>query len=174
MSIQGIDYGLGKTNVGESGLRYGVIPFHDVLQAWVDSSSPVEEEDCYCPKCGENLPLELIRRYSEMYCPKCGALSEDYDFYPDPTQDKYEDDGYFCHHSRDDSDIWIEKSPFYTYAKFCSPCAPGACFLRNPLEPDASLEKCYCFGHDWFENTKAPYRVFRVDNDEEVFSDNSI
>lgn len=86
-----------------------------------------------------------------------------------------------------DGDIWVFKSPFYTYAQFCSPCAPGACHLGHPLdvkiqagiasvaasegaayETFVDSNKCYCLGHDWFEDGKAPYRMWRVDNNEEV------
>lgn len=85
------------------------------------------------------------------------------------------------------NDLWVIKSQFYTYAQFCSPCAPGACHLANPLsvkiqagiasiadtndgdgETFVNSNKCYCLPHDWFEGGKAPYRVFRVDNNEEV------
>lgn len=80
-----------------------------------------------------------------------------------------------------DGDVWVFKSPFYTYAQFCSPCAPGACHLNNPLElpliprneppthhTQYPSNKCYCLPHDWFEGGKAPYRMWRVDNNEEV------
>ncbi len=67
--------------------------------------------------------------------------------------------------SGDDSDIFILKSPYYTRAQFCSPCAPGACYLTNPCEDG---ERAYCFGHDWFDDGKAPYPVFLVADDSEV------
>jgi len=88
--------------------------------------------------------------------------------------------------SADSTDIWVMKSPFYTYGQFCSPCAPGAINLDNPLDyikeylyglelnwyADENLpqnNKAYCFDSSWFDDGKAPYRVFRVDNNEEVF-----
>lgn len=30
--------------------------------------------------------------------------------------------------------------------------------------------KAYCLGHEWFESGKAPYRVFRVSDNSEVFA----
>jgi hypothetical protein len=55
----------------------------------------------------------------------------------------------------------VVKSPFYTYAQFCSPCVPGAGNLDNPM---AEGVKTYCLGHDWFEGGVAPYPVWRVDD----------
>lgn len=94
-----------------------------------------------------------------------------------------EADGYRLQ-TDDSNDLWVFKSPFYTYAQFCSPCAPGACHLEHPLnvkiqagiasvthdgtETFVAANKCYCLGHDWLEDGKAPYRLFRVDNNEEV------
>jgi hypothetical protein len=81
------------------------------------------------------------------------------------------DDGSYKASCEPCGDIFVMKSPYFTYAQFCSPCAPGACHLMNPLdtvcfvledsEPIAD-NKCYCFGHDWFDDNKAPYQVFSV------------
>ena len=60
----------------------------------------------------------------------------------------------------DDPDIFITRSPFYTLCTFCSPCAPGAGYLLSP-----GNVKAYCFSHDWWENGKAPYSVYRVADD---------
>ncbi len=79
-------------------------------------------------------------------------------------------------------DVFVSKSPYYTYAQFCSPCVPGAGNLGNAYEglevgPDgypafgetfaffaeaAGFPKVLCLGHDFFEGEKAPYRVFDV------------
>ena len=38
----GIDYGNRKTNIDlETGIRFGVIPMHEVTQAWCDDAEPV-------------------------------------------------------------------------------------------------------------------------------------
>ena len=60
----------------------------------------------------------------------------------------------------DDPDIFITRSPYYTLCAFCSPCAPGAGYLLSP-----GNVKAYCFSHDWWENGKAPYSVYRVADD---------
>ena len=140
----GIDYGYGLTNIDhENGIRYGVIPSGDVLQAWADDSEYVypepesEDED-----------------------------DNDPDLCAEPIGFRYESGDYKAHQSGDDTDIFITKSPYYTFARFCSPCAPGAGHLRN-YDPDGV--KTYCFGADWFEDGECPYPVYRVDNDECVY-----
>ena len=62
-------------------------------------------------------------------------------------------------------DIFITKSPYYTTCTFCSPCAPNAGDLSHPVDGGV---KAYCFGHDWFEEGKAPYPVFSVKTGEEI------
>ena len=50
----GVDYGLGRTNINhETGIRYGVISQHDVMQAWCDSAEP-DYGTPTCPKCGND------------------------------------------------------------------------------------------------------------------------
>ena len=45
----------------------------------------------------------------------------------------YNEDGYKSFQAVDDSDIVIEKSPYYTYAIFASPCFPGGGCLDTPF-----------------------------------------
>ena len=78
---------------------------------------------------------------------------------------------YTAYQSQDDPDIFIIKSPYFTYAQYCSPCAPGAVYLMNPLSEKIDQNKGYCFGHDWFESGKAPYPVYDVKTGIEVKSD---
>lgn len=116
------------------------------------------------------------------------------DMYPEsPIAYTYNDDGYICTQDGDDTDIFVIKSPYYTYAALCSPCAPGAGYLMNWLPisekikeaalasaifqdlPDgykswidyhmnqSDFPRVYCFGHDWFESGKAPYPVFSIE-----------
>jgi len=144
----GINYAGHNSTVNRdnaANIRYGIIPQHDVLQAWCDSSEPVyppadfnddenddeNDSDCdYCEPIGHGLKADGYRAF-------CG----------------------------EDGDIFITKAPYFTYAQFCSPCAPGACHLRNPLPPFTASDdnKAYCFGHDWFEDDAAPYPVFSVE-----------
>lgn len=83
------------------------------------------------------------------------------------------------------SDVFVSKSPYFTYAQFCSPCVPGAGNLDHPFPQNdpgvldiarskefgpsyrfcaeaAGMPKVFCLGHDFFENEDAPYPVFNV------------
>ena len=133
----GIDYGRGITNIDtKTGIRYGVISMNEVTQAWCDSSE------------GVYLPIEVEENESV-----------------DPIAHQVDDGEYFATQDYDDTDIFIERSPFFTECGFCSPCAPGAGYLMTRADDC----KAYCFSHDWFESGKAPYRVFKVSDGSEVF-----
>ncbi len=178
---RGIDYGMGLTNIDvETGIRYGVIPVVDIGQAWYDSSEPDYGEPT-CPECG-NPATELSDGWPEEYFGDGDFENEGDDyvcldcrrsFYADgafelmiPLSWSVYDGEYTAVQGGDDTDVFIIKSPYYTRAEFCSPCAPGACYLRNFYSDG---EKAYCFGHDWFEDGIAPYPVYRVEDDSEVF-----
>ena len=182
----GIDYSLGRANVdGETGIHYGVLHHGEVGEFWYEDSQALYEY--YCP-CGYNLGQE----YPDGHCPECDRKIEEDDFEEmEPLAFYYEDgDSFYAEQGYDDPDIMILKSPYFTYAQFCSPCAPGAVYLRNSFEnrwtnsgtgrsgvnsaedyPEdykvkaemAGFPKGYCFGHDWFVSGKAPYPVFSVE-----------
>lgn len=162
----GIDYSLGKSNFDpETGIHFGVIHQNEVLQAWADSSEPEYGEITQeCPNCKNIFTSEE----SNCSCPKCG---EDFNCERnddiEPAGYTLNDDEYKAF-SDDTGDIMIIKSPYYTYAQFCSPCAPGAGYLMNPVENGV---KSYCVGHDWFEDGKAPYPVYSVATGELVTAD---
>ena len=139
MTYVGIDYGLGRSNVDlANGIRYGVISQNSVSQAWCDSAEAQYPE----PELDENgEPIE--------------------DDFCEPIGWNYSDDGYELTDCLD-NDIFVLKSPYYTFAQFCSPCVPGAGNLDNAM-PDGV--KTYCLGHDWFEEGKAPYPVYSVETD---------
>jgi hypothetical protein len=168
----GIDYGLGRTNIGANGIRFGVIPMNEVCQAWSDSSEPQYGEPT-CPKCGnEARPAkgEYARfehakhECSDYVCHSCKyVFGSESAFGDEPQEFTYEAQGYALRQGQDDSDIWVMRSPYFTYAQFCSPCAPGACYLLNPLDEPSEANKCFCLGHDWFEGNKAPYPVMSVE-----------
>jgi hypothetical protein len=173
----GIDYGMGQTNINhETGIRYGVIPMHDI--PWWNEEAESNYGEPSCPKCSN--PAQDIDKAPENYgelsdwedngndycCLDCKYTFESWEAFGDEPLSWFVDNGeYLAEQTRDDSDIFVFKSPYYTRAQFCSPCAPGACYLLNP-EPDGA--KAYCFGHDWFDGGKAPYPVYRVDDDTEV------
>ena len=196
----GIDYGRGKANVADNGIRYGVIPQNDVLQAWADSSeadygSP--DESCPCPECGHDDGVIPADWGDPLQCSECGA---EYDCeLPDCAEPLawILDDGEYKAQGGE-VDIFVLKSPYFTFAQFCSPCAPGACYLRNPfslgsakLDQNAlkaphpqhfntyanwalmsGFERCYCFGEDWFdaEYSPCPYPIFSVETGELVYT----
>jgi hypothetical protein len=113
-----------------------------------------------------------------------------WDYVEQGFNDRYESDGRSWLWEKDgyalenclQSDVCVLKSPYFTYAQFCSPCVPGACNLDNPFEglavpsgrhasfaedygaeaEAAGFARCYCLGHDMFEGEKAPYEVFSV------------
>ena len=216
----GIDYGMGTTNIDKkTGIRYGVIPQNDVLEAWGEASEP----DYGPPTCGEcgneavsidEVPFDLddcetlrqdgdFRKHDVLAIPKeyqeaCGGNEEWHDEGGNhaclscarsfDSQDAYGeeplsftlDDGEYLAEGDSDGDIFIMKSPYYTFGPFCSPCAPGAVYIRGGSEKGA---KAYCFAPDWFdplgdddvtgeycgEKTSCPYPVYRVADGECVF-----
>ena len=143
----GIDYGRGVVNINEAtGIRCGVISMGDILQAWADSSEPVYP--CANPLC----TCEELRKIERdcYFCEPCGY--------------EYEGQGYAMQDCLD-SDVMVIESPFYTYARFCSPCAPGAGDLNNY---DRNGVKTYCLDGSWFDSGVAPYPVYSVETDMEV------
>ncbi len=176
---RGIDYGLGQTNIDKAnGIRYGVISSHDVSQAWADSSE-ADYGDACCPKCGnyayaidapEVPDIDEEENWTDegrdYACTECRYSFDASEAYGDEPLGFTLDDGeYKASQSGDDNDIFIMDSPYYTRASFCSPCAPGACYLTSPCDDG---EKAYCFGHEWFDDGIAPYPVYRVSDDKQL------
>jgi hypothetical protein len=93
-------------------------------------------------------------------CDSCGVLFDGEDAYGEEAIGHTLDDGEYKATVGQDGDLFVLSSPYYTHARFCSPCAPGACYLTNPT--DKSGPRAYCLGHEWFENGKAPYPIFRI------------
>ena len=116
---------------------------HDVLQTWCDSS----EAFYPCHDC------EFEQGDDDCSMAEC-----------EPSSWFYNEYGYMAELCFYGAEIMIMKSPFYAYGSFCSPCVPGAIDFNSPGDDG----KAYCFGHDWFEGGKAPYRVFSVATGKEV------
>ena len=156
----GIDYGMGLSNIDkDTGIRYGVISIYEVTQTWADSSEP-EYGDMECSNCGDPVTA------NDTVCPNCGTDMEGYfEFDMEPLYYNFQDKEYTATQTADDTDIFIIKSPYYTLCSLCSPCAPGAGYIMDQNENGV---KAYCFGHDWFDDGKAPYKVFDVKTDKEV------
>lgn len=134
---------------------------------------------------GEESPAELsaLRRgcCADWGCVRCGIYFDGEDAYGDePLAHRYgvDDNGealpdtdIVASQGGDDCDVWVFKSDYFTFAPFCSPCAPGACYLRDgDYTGDA---RAYCFGHDWFWDRDgaavAPYPVFLIADGSEVY-----
>ena len=98
----------------------------------------------------------------EYYCSVCDKEIDEYDesIWPDsPLSFNYDANGYKITQDGDSPDLFILRSPYYTYCQFCSPCAPGAGHLENPIHDGV---KSYCLGPDWFEGGIAPYLFYRI------------
>jgi hypothetical protein len=182
----GIDYGMGKTNLDpKTGIRFGVIPVNALGQAWHDESE-ADYGKPTCPECeGEVLDpsaegVDSDAKHhtghgcDDWYCPECKHMLDSSECYPEQphawTLDEGEDGLRASMSGYDGVDVFVMSSPYFTRATYCSPCAPGACYL---LSPNGNGDKAYCFGHDWFghdwfEDGKAPYPVFLVASGEEI------
>ena len=171
----GIDYGMGQTNIDtDTGIRYGVIHFRDLAShAWETIYS--EGTDLDYADAIKSLKDDLARAiksaiedYATNFNEKelAESIVDDLDFEVEPTGDcvryGYDRDG-LTFNTCSDGDIFVTKSPFYSLCSFCSPCAPGAGYLKS----EGSV-KTYCLGPDWFESDRPmPYQCFNV-------SDNSL
>ena len=208
MSI-GIDYSMGSANVNhETGIHYGVIPARELGEVWYEQSE-AWYGDPTCPKCGNEAveyddeqhgEFKFEERSSCDYaCENCAYVFGSDEAFPDePRSFYFAGEGIEAEQEADSyassDDIFITKSPYYTYAGFCSPCAPGAGYLMDSFRPKGETKKqietvkeiaplaygdafrshaeaegyprVYCFGHDWFERGKAPYPVFSVETGE--------
>lgn len=115
----------------------------------------------------EDVWLVIEDRFNDTY--EAGCDSNDW---------LWEKDGYRLSNCLQ-TDVFVSRSPYFTYAQFCSPCVPGAGNLDHPFEPPkvdeldwktmphlvaelARFPMVFCLGHDFFENEEAPYPVFSV------------
>jgi hypothetical protein len=196
---QGIDYGMGLANIdNETGIRFGVISPHSVngdsLQCIYDNGENLTHAAAIA-EAKERITFALRNVFNGL-----GMLPYDYrngdrtpkaDAYLAPIVDAVWDDVEqdFNDHYEEDSDtyrysedgyvletsslgIYVIRSPFYTFAAFCSPCCPGAGNLDSPRLTAESGVKTYCLGPDWFDNDECtmPYTAFNVSDDTEVTS----
>lgn len=85
------------------------------------------------------------------------ALEENFgdSYHEDEDIYEYSKAGYIITNSPSLCALFIIKSPYVTNCKYCSPCAPNAGDLDNPL--DGGVET-YCLELDWFDGeNKCPY-----------------
>jgi len=172
----GIDYGMGKTNIdSETGIRYGVISQHSV-GSWALQDMEYDYGPPTCPYCGGEV-IE-ISEYDEDTLE--GFMSEPYecDEYVCISCERifggesafgeaigmYVDNADYTVTTCLDSDLMVTRSPYFTYAEFCSPCVPGA---GNLDQPDRAGPKTYCLGYDWFdEDNPCPYPIYSIETGE--------
>lgn len=171
-----IDYGNGMTNIDHTtGIRFGVIPSHELMEAWDNESEPNYGKP-HCPHCGneaidcsdDDTDIDrdeyASRGCGDYACDNCKKKFDSQDAFPDEPHSFFvQDDEVSAEQSGDDHDIFILKSKFYTLCGYCSPCAPGAGYLTTP-----GTVRTYCFGHAWFEDGIAPYDVYSVETGEPV------
>lgn len=168
----GIDYsgpGSGVNRDPETGIRYGVIPVHELRapEEFVPDYGPPT-----CGRCGNELVEWDCEKHDEydyadfhgccdFACEHCLKSIDSSDAYGDEPVSYVLDDGTYRAEIDSSGDVWVFSSPYYTRAQFCSPCAPGAGHLSSPCShPDAP--KVFCLGHDFFESGVAPYPVYDV------------
>lgn len=183
----GIDYsGPGSTvnRDAETGIRYGMISCHSV--------NPDALEDVYQ---GDDLGFEAAKKQviDELANAIKSAL-EDYgtidddgaegcateivesdDFQWADTDESgpygYVDSDGTSVQTTSNNELWVFKSPYYTWAQFCSPCVPGAGNLNGPMMYAGDGVKTYCLGLDWFnKDSPCPYPIYKVEDDTIVHS----
>lgn len=177
----------------KTGIRYGVISPHAISQYALDDIYTSGTDPYY-----ETAKKDLLESF-ESWCDDNNldfkrintdsiedSFNDNYTGPEDGTMD-YSDSEYDLHVSGDNFGIFVMRSPYYTYCRNCSPCAPGAGDLNSPVDnpdlknkdmiryidlfgaPHKIAEKTLCLGPEWFnKESPIPYRVFRVDNDVEV------
>jgi hypothetical protein len=142
---------------------------------------------------------EIVGEWEAMDMPSGEPSEEDkariWDLISDHFNDHYECDGRSWLWEKDGyqlsncliTDVFVGKSPYFTYAPECSPCVPNAGNLDSAegfegAEPSLKAAhivqertakrkgwlKTYCLGHDMFEGGKAPYPVWSVEDEKEV------
>ncbi len=162
----------------ETGIRFGVIHTNKLGEfAWDEITNNGTDQDFedYSQGIKDNLRDALKDTIGKDALNE--AVESAYEAVSYWTGDRYEQPGDCTryHYSKDgleftvasDGDIFVLKSPVVTYAQFCSPCAPGACYLTSPLGQPYQTEanRCYCLPADWFDDDKAPYPIFELNPD---------
>jgi hypothetical protein len=124
------------------------------------------EIHCDIPASMEEWPSYSKHGCADFACETCEHTLDSSEVYSEEMLSmSYDKDGYKLESCFDNTELFVTLSPYYTFAQFCSPCAPGAGNLDNYCEDGA---KTYCLGHDWFEDGKAPYPVYSVQTGELV------
>jgi hypothetical protein len=163
----------------ETGIRYGVISPHSI-SSWMIEKIYSNGDDPYYEYARKEI-IDDLKEFCEDHNIDFDRVDSDQfvDLVfenvenPDGAMD-YSDKEYTLHVSGDNFGIFVMKSPYYTYCRACSPCAPGTGDLDSPLDPTVhkileNYHKTLCLGKEWFdEDNPCPYKVYRVDDGTEV------
>jgi hypothetical protein len=166
----------------KTGIHYGVISPHSISGFALDDLYTKGTDPYY--ESGKKEITDKIRAVLDEYGFSIGQIDEVLDPVIDIYNETYQSDGsgimdysdkdYDLHISGDNFGIFVMRSPYYTFCRQCSPCAPNAGDLDNPVyltekEREDNVKdygKTYCLPDDFFEDNKAPYEYYRVDNDQ--------
>lgn len=178
-----------------TGIHYGAISIHSLASEVFGDAEPIYPESVFvtCPTCNaeQEIPEDLdtdspiICTHENANLVPCGTdIANEVQTareFAEPVSWDYasNDPQYRTDYSESLSCIFVLDSPFYTFCRSCSPCAPNAGDLDSPVlnsqYPERAWEKlpegitAYCFGLDYFDSdSPCPYRVFRVSDDSEV------
>ena len=165
MGNAGIDYGRGLANTdNETGIRYGVISQNTIGSLWHEKAEP-NYGNPTCPDCQHEFDEGEMEPNDSgcIVCIDCDAWIDEGEsgdvLYPDePIEWYFKDDKYLMVYSETLNSIFVEKSPYYTECRFCSPCCPGAGDLDSPEEGGV---EAYCPGPDWFDG-EPPFPIYRT------------
>lgn len=156
----GVDYGHGLVNIDiANGIRYGVIALTGYMSEELEYDFPFR-----CPYCGSDSLVQSRSRDWDYFCQSCRTPHESMDCYGDEEVGfHYDKEGYVLVDCLD-TNVMVIRSPYFTFAPYCSPCVPGAGDLDNSVYNPNDGVKTYCLGPEWFEDGVAPYLIFKVVN----------
>lgn len=161
-----------------TGIAYGIICQYDMSPEVLNDFEPDygKPDEAECPECGTVISGDVGEWGDSITCGACGEVFElELPECSEPCAHTYEGDGLVL--VLDDSgDVWIFKSPYYTIAEKCSPCAPGAGYLRSDgRKPTSSSmgapEKTYALPGNFFDDGIAPYPLWSVETDMKVIEE---
>jgi hypothetical protein len=170
-----IDYGRGLVNIDtETGIRYGVVHMNSLDNAWdrMEQGTNLDFEE-YKEHIRNRLARAIDGVLDDEGLDQCNMSADDYaaEIVDSLEFDRYENNGDFVRYELEEDglnlrttnrgDLFVIKSPFYTLARFCSPCAPGAGDLYAARDGGV---RTYCLPADWW--SECPYPIYRCDNNQ--------
>lgn len=157
----------------ETGIHYGVIGANSIdpeaveniyiegedLDAKYVVKQIRERAEAFVDSLRDWIPeREMARLTEHVYNMAAGVFLDNYE--PCEPLIRYESGGYIILYSTSSNTLIVEKSPYCTKCKMCSPCYPNAGDLDSP---DMSTDFwTYCLGADFFENEANTYAIVEV------------